>query len=432
MFVPFSWQRVLWRVALVYSPLFVLGVFTGYTLEMCLLAAVIHIVWMYSQQHKLLDWLYNQRKLSPPHGSGSWEPVFHGIYNMLKRRLGRERELAQLMKYFRLGAEALPDAIVVINQDGAILWCNQLAQGMLGLKWPADAGQHLTNLVRTPKFVNYLRKGRFDQPLEIISPVQSNVWLEFRAMPYSQQQLLLVIRDVSQLRKLEKMRKRFVSNVSHELRTPLTVMRGYLEMLDQDEVDPMIWGKARNTMLDQSSRMENLVNQLLTLAKIESASVEDNQETINFSNMVGNLETEVAGLAKGKQLSFSFDIAPGIEIKGDREQLRSACGNLVSNAIKYCSQPGEIHVSLSLIPQGALFLVKDSGPGIERKHLQRLTERFYRVDKARSRDTGGAGLGLSIVKHALQHHDSQLKIKSSVSKGSTFSFIIPSKLFIQQ
>jgi two-component system phosphate regulon sensor histidine kinase PhoR len=228
------------------------------------------------------------------------------------------------------------------------------------------------------------------------------------------------------------MRKRFVSNVSHELRTPLTVMRGYLEMLDQDEVDPMIWGKARNTMLDQSSRMENLVNQLLTLAKIESASVEDNQETINFSNMVGNLETEVAGLAKGKQLSFSFDIAPGIEIKGDREQLRSACGNLVSNAIKYCSQPGEIHVSLSLIPQGALFLVKDSGPGIERKHLQRLTERFYRVDKARSRDTGGAGLGLSIVKHALQHHDSQLKIKSSVSKGSTFSFIIPSKLFIQQ
>ncbi|MGY5449935.1 phosphate regulon sensor histidine kinase PhoR [Agarivorans sp. MS3-6] len=432
MFVPFSWQRVVWRVALVYSPLFVLGALTGYLLEMCLLAAVSHIIWMYSQQHKLLNWLYNQRKLSPPHGSGSWEPVFHGIYNMLKRRLGRERELAQLMKYFRLGAEALPDAIVVTNQDGAILWCNQLAQSILGLKWPADAGQYLTNLVRTPKFVSYLRKGDFDQPLEIMSPVQADVWLEFRAMPYSQQQLLLVVRDVSQLRKLERMRKRFVSNVSHELRTPLTVLRGYLEMLDQDQVDPMIWGKARNTMLDQSSRMENLVNQLLTLAKIESASVEDSQESIDFSAMVSNLEADVAGLAKDKQLTFSFNIEAGVTIQGEREQLRSACGNLLGNAIKYCTEPGEITVSLSLIPQGALFKVKDSGPGIAPKHLQRLTERFYRVDRARSRDTGGAGLGLSIVKHALQHHDSQLKIKSTLDKGSTFSFVLPRKLFTNE
>ncbi|WP_432462934.1 MULTISPECIES: phosphate regulon sensor histidine kinase PhoR [unclassified Agarivorans] len=431
MFVPFSWQRVVWRVALVYSPLFVLGILTGYILELCLLSAVIHIIWMYSQQHKLLDWLYNQRKLSPPHGSGSWEPVFHGIYNMLKRRLGRERELAQLMKYFRLGAEALPDAIVVINQDGAILWCNQLAQGMLGLKWPADAGQHLTNLVRTPSFVNYLRKGRFKQPLEIVSPVQAGVWLEFRAMPYSQQQLLLVVRDVSQLRQLEKMRKRFVSNVSHELRTPLTVLRGYLEMLDQEQVDPMIWGKARNTMLDQSARMENLVNQLLTLAKIESASVEDSLEPINFSEMVRNLEMDASGLAKDKQLDFDFNIEANIKIKGEREQLRSACGNLLGNAIKYCTEPGRVEVSLSLVPQGALFLVKDSGPGIAPKHLQRLTERFYRVDKARSRDTGGAGLGLSIVKHALQHHDSELNIKSRLNQGSSFSFIIPRKLFIK-
>ncbi len=431
MFVPFSWQRVIWRVALAYSPLFVLGALSGYFLEACLLAALIHVVWMYSQQHKLLDWLYNQRKLSPPHGAGSWEPVFHGIYNMLKRRLGRERELAQLMKYFRLGAEALPDAIVVINQDGAILWCNQLAQSMLGLKWPADAGQHLTNLIRTPAFVHYLQKGRFNQPLEIISPVEKNMWLEFRAMPYSQKQLLLVVRDVSQLRQLEKMRKRFVSNVSHELRTPLTVMRGYLEMLDQDEVDPLIWGKARNTMLDQSSRMENLVNQLLTLAKIESASLEDSSEPIDFSAIVNNLQAEVTGLAKDKQLSFKFNVQDNILIKGELEQLRSACGNLLGNAIKYCNEPGEVEVNLSLIATGVLFVVKDSGPGIAPKHLQRLTERFYRVDKARSRDTGGAGLGLSIVKHALQHHDSQLQIKSKVGKGSTFSFIIPKKLLVE-
>jgi two-component system phosphate regulon sensor histidine kinase PhoR len=193
----------------------------------------------------------------------------------------------------------------------------------------------------------------------------------------------------------------------------------------------MIWGKARSTMLDQSSRMENLVNQLLTLAKIESASVEDSSDPVDFSAIVHKLKAEVAGLAKDKQLSFKFKIEENILIKGEQEQLRSACGNLLGNAIKYCNEPGEIEVTLSVIPTGVVFAVKDSGPGIARKHLQRLTERFYRVDKARSRDTGGAGLGLSIVKHALQHHDSQLQIKSKQGKGSTFSFIIPKKLLVE-
>ncbi|WP_026958792.1 phosphate regulon sensor histidine kinase PhoR [Aliagarivorans taiwanensis] len=430
MFVPFSWRRILWRVCLLYSPLFIAGALTGYLLESVLAAALLHIFWLYRQQYRLLHWLYNQRKLSPPHGTGSWEAVFHGIYNLLKRRLNRERELAQLMKYFRLGAEALPDSIVVISQDRTILWCNQLARKMLGLQWPGDQGQHLTNLIRVPVFVNYINKGEFETPLEIESTKEPGKLLEFRVMPYSDKQLLLVVRDVTQLRRLEKMRKQFVSNVSHELRTPLTVLRGYLEMLDENEVEPMLWPRARATMLDQSARMENLVNQLLTLAKIEASPITRSKESINVPVILQGMESEAQSLAKDKQLEIRFDVDESIHVLGDQDQLRSACANLMVNAIKYCTEPGVIEISWQRDEKGAMFCVTDSGPGIGPKHLARLTERFYRVDKARSRETGGAGLGLSIVKHALEHHNSELKIKSKLGKGSSFYFVIPNKLLV--
>lgn len=428
MLKPDSKGRLIWRIVRGYLPFVLMGTVFGNLFFWLFIASVAHLVWFYYHQRKLLKWLFKDKKLTPPEGTGSWESVFQGIYNLMRRRLSRERELAQRMKYFRLGAEALPDAIVVFDDEGHILWCNRLATKLVGLKWPVDSGQHIANLIRPPVFVAYINQRRFDQPLEIPSPERDGQLLEFRVMPYSQRQYLMVVRDVTQLRQLEKMRKHFVSNVSHELRTPLTVLRGYLEMLDHEQPDEMIWPRAQKVMLEQTTRMDNLVNQLLTLARIEAMPAVDHSLQIDVPSQLVSLENESASLARDKSLTFEFNVDPTLWAKGDADQLCSAFTNLVSNAIKYCKEPGHICVSWQRCEQGARFAVRDSGPGIEPHHLMRLTERFYRVDKARSRDTGGAGLGLSIVKHALQHHDSELFIESQMGKGSCFSFVIPNNL----
>ncbi|MFM2477511.1 phosphate regulon sensor histidine kinase PhoR [Celerinatantimonas sp. MCCC 1A17872] len=428
MLMPDTLGRLFWRLVWFYLPFLVVGWFFDHIFLALFVGCVVHLFWFYYQQRKLLNWLYVDKRLTPPQGNGSWQPVFYGIYQLVKRRLNRERELAQLMKSFRLGAESLPDAIVVFSSSDEITWCNRLASELLGLKWPVDAGQHVSNLIRHPSFVNYLSHRHFQEALEISSPARPDLLLECRVMPYGQQFLMLV-RDITQQRKLDKMRKHFISNVSHELRTPLTVLRGYLEMFDDDLPEQKVWQRAHSMMSEQAIRMDNLVNQLLVLARIEAAPVVDIHDEINVPSLLDSLSSEAEQLAKDKTLTFSFNIDSDLWMHGSSEQMRSAFANLVYNAVKYCDQPGHVEVSWSKEPTGnARFAVKDSGPGIRPEHLLRLTERFYRVDKDRSRQTGGAGLGLSIVKHALQHHRSELSIESEFGKGSCFSFLIPSDL----
>lgn len=429
MLMPDTWGQLLWRLLRIYLPLLVVGWLTHFIFLFLFIGSIIHIAWFYYQQRKLLNWLYVDKKLTPPEAAGSWQPVFYGIYQLVKRRLTRERELAQLMKSFRLGAESLPDAIVVFNPAGEIVWCNQLAVHLIGLKWPTDAGQTISNLIRQPEFVSYIRHRKFDRSIEIVSPIRADLRLECRVMPYGEQ-YLMIVRDITQQRKLDKMRKHFIANVSHELRTPLTVLRGYLEMFEDNEPpSAAAWGKAHSMMTNQARRMDHLVNQLLMLARIEAApESEMHNGAIDVPSLLDNLKNEVQSLTADSNLSLRFDVEPGLGMVGNTEQMRSAFSNLVTNAVKYCEQPGEIMVSWKPCIGGALFQVADSGPGIAHEHLQRLTERFYRVDKNRSRDTGGSGLGLSIVKHALQHHQSELSIESTLGEGSCFSFIIPSEL----
>ncbi|CAG9001695.1 MAG: Phosphate regulon sensor protein PhoR [Candidatus Celerinatantimonas neptuna] len=431
MLMPDTLGQLLWRLIRIYFPFFLVGWISGHIFLCLFIASVLHTGWFYYQQRKLLNWLYNDRRLTPPQGGGSWQPVFYGISQLVKRRLNRERELAQLMKSFRLGAESLPDAIVVFSHLDEILWCNRKATELLGLKWPVDSGQHISNLIRDPAFVSYIRQRHFEDGLEINSPSRPDLLLECRVMPYGRQ-YLMIVRDVTQQRKLDKMRKHFISNVSHELRTPLTVLRGYLEMFDETSPLQSVWPKAHRMMSEQSMRMDNLVNQLLTLARIETAPTVPEPDSVDVPSMLRLLEDEVERLIQDKDLSFTFDIDCELCMTGSREQMRSAFTNLVNNAVKYCSEPGTINVSWKRCVEGACFSVTDSGPGILPKHMMRLTERFYRVDKDRSRNTGGAGLGLSIVKHALQHHRSQLSIDSEYGKGSCFSFIIPDELVYQK
>ncbi|MFD1008951.1 phosphate regulon sensor histidine kinase PhoR [Oceanisphaera ostreae] len=413
-----------WRLVLYYCSFFLLGLSVGKITLGLLCATVLHLLWHYRFQHKLKIWLWRDRSLIPPHGKGSWEAIFNGLYRLQQRQRSRRRELARLIRRFRQGAEALPDAAVVIRRDGNIVWCNKLAQQLLGFRWPDDAGQHIGNLIRTPLFIAYMERGEFLEPLELSAPQREQTLLEFRVMNYVEDQLLLVVRDITRLRGLEQMRKTFVANVSHELRTPLTVLKGYLELLEEPP-EPAMWHKTQAVMLDQTLRMEALVKQLMTLTRIEASGSQDIHQVVDIPTMLNMLEQEALALNGEKSHELCFSVDSHLKVLGDEEQLRSILSNLVFNAIRHTAAGARITVEWTMEGQNARFAVTDTGEGISQQHLTRLTERFYRVDKARSRDTGGSGLGLAIVKHALGHHDTQLNIASQLGEGSCFSFIVP-------
>jgi two-component system phosphate regulon sensor histidine kinase PhoR len=252
-------------------------------------------------------------------------------------------------------------------------------------------------------------------------------------MPYGDQHLLLLIRDVTKLTQIEKMRKDLVANVSQELRTPLTVINGYLETLPGAKNIPEAFlAKAFEEMRSQSTRMQCLIEELLVLSRIEASSERGTENIVDVPQVLRTIKIEADTLNASKQHSITMDVDPNLRIYGVETELRSAFSNLLFNAIHYTQEKGAIHVQWKLIDQQATYIVSDNGYGIEAKHLDRLTERFYRVDKARSRKTGGSGLGLSIVKHVLNHHNSRLRIKSKVAEGSEFSFAFSPELSVKQ
>ena len=386
-----SWKRLALELFLACIPALILGAFVGH-LPWFLLAAVTGLlIWHFWNLMRLSWWLWVDRSMTPPPGRGSWEPLLYGLHQMQMRNKKRRRELGSLIKRFRSGAESLPDAVVLTTEEGAIFWCNGLAQQILNLRWPDDSGQKI------------------------------------RVMPYSDKQWLMVARDVTQMHQLEGARRNFFANVSHELRTPLTVLQGYLEMMQEQVLEGATREKALHTMREQTQRMEGLVKQLLTLSRIEAAPALAMNDRIDVPMMLRVVEREAQTLSQEKQ-TLIFTVDEQLKVLGNEEQLRSAISNLVYNAVNHTPPGTEIRVSWQRTPQGALFSVEDNGPGIAPEHIPRLTERFYRVDKARSRQTGGSGLGLAIVKHAVNHHDSRLEIDSTVGKGTRFSFLLPERL----
>lgn len=428
-----TWKRLAWELAFFYLPWVIIGWIFGYMPWLLFAATVVQLLWHLNNQVRLSVWLWDDKRLTPPSGSGNWESLFNGIYRLHQRHRRKRKELTSLIRRYRNGAESLPDAVVVFRDEGNIVWCNKLAQHLLGFRWPDDEGQPISNLLRAPDFIKYLNKKNFDEPLDIHSPINSEKMLELRIVPYTEGEHLLVVRDVTQLKQLEGMRRNFFANVSHELRTPMTVLQGYLEMTEDPDmlVGPM-WSKAHGVMTQQLNRMNSLVNQLLTLSKIEAASTDDFEDVVDVPAMLDILEKEAKSLSGDQEHKFYFETDKSLQVYGDEDQLRSAISNLVYNSVKYTPAGSEIRVRWFKNTRGACLEVEDTGDGIEPQHLHRLTERFYRVDKARSRDTGGSGLGLAIVKHALSHHDAQLEIQSEVGVGSKFSFVLPKKLVVNQ
>ncbi|WP_411704415.1 phosphate regulon sensor histidine kinase PhoR [Edaphovirga cremea] len=421
------WKRLALELGLFCLPALILGLLFGYLPWLLLVSLLAALGWNFYNQLKLSHWLWLDRSMTPPAGRWSWEPLFYGLYQMQLRNRRRRRELALLIKRFRSGAESLPDAVVMTTEEGNIFWCNGLAQQLLGFRWPEDNGQNILNLLRYPEFTRYLQGQDFGRSLTLV--LNNGRHVEFRVMPYSEGQLLMVARDVTQMRQLEGARRNFFANVSHELRTPLTVLQGYLEMMNDQELKEPLRGKALDTMQEQTRRMDGLVKQLLTLSKIEAAPNLDMQERVDIPMMLRVLQREVQTLSNGNH-DVIFRVNDELKVFGNEDQLRSAVSNLVYNAVNHTPAGTRIEVCWQKTAQGAQFQVSDNGPGIAPEHLPRLTERFYRVDKARSRQTGGSGLGLAIAKHALNHHEARLEVISELGSGTRFVFTLPNRLIV--
>src|SRR5690554_196705 len=347
--VLFILKGLLWFII----PVGFVGWLFGYFWPTLALALIALVTWHYYYQYKLVDWLWHRRTMLPPSAPGSWSYIYDGIYRTQRRSQQRRRALARLLRRFREASEAIPDAAIVFRKDGSLIWCNKLAQFYFGLKWPADTGIRLSNLIRYPEFISYLQQGDFSDDIHLPSPVREDIELEIRVMPYSDDQFLLMARDVTQLKQLEQMRKDFVANVSHELKTPLTVLQGYLEMLDEPaDLPPAMLKKAVADMQGQSERMRNLVDQLLSLSRMDVHRSDIFDRIVDIPKLLVAVEEDAQRLNQEKQHRITFNVAP-IKVHGIEDELRSVISNLVANAIHYTPAKGIIDVSWKMVGSDA-------------------------------------------------------------------------------
>jgi two-component system phosphate regulon sensor histidine kinase PhoR len=380
-----------------------------------------HLYWI----ERLHRWLNQPDINTIPLGQGIWEDVFAKLYHEQRRHLRTQVQLSNALDRFRHAAGALPDGVVLLNDDNKIEWCNKPAELHLGISLKQDVQQPIVYLLRSQNFHQYLQHHTDMDPIKLnaISAGQE-ITLETRLVSFGSNQKLLLTRDISQIEKLDLMRRDFIANVSHELRTPLTVVGGFLETLNEmDAVNP----SSRpyfDMMIEQTHRMRLLIEDLLTLSQLEVSNAASDEEDVDMDNLLQMVLAEAKGLSQGKH-EIELQCEQGLHLRASRKELHSALSNLVSNAIRYTPEGGEILIAWQLHNREAVFSVKDSGIGIEPQHISRLTERFYRVDRSRSRETGGTGLGLSIVKHILSRHQGRLEITSELGKGSTFKAVFP-------
>jgi two-component system phosphate regulon sensor histidine kinase PhoR len=419
---PVAGVMVVSIVALLLWP--VLGTFRALIAYCALLLLLLahHIVHL----SQLYRWFAAATSQTIPEGSGAWEEVFAGLARLMRRQTHIESRLSAALTRFQQAGAALPEGIVVLDEADRIVWCNPRAEGYFGLDSQRDRGQQVTYLIRQPQFVQYLEAGRFSEPLAMrVTRTDAELSLSIQLVPYGDRDKLLLSRDVTRWERLETTRRDFVANVSHELRTPLTVLNGFLETLaDMPEADPEMSRRSIVLMLEQTTRMHRLVEDLLTLSRLESSHTPLREESVDIRELASTLHRESQALSAGRhRIMLRIESENGL--LGSGEELRSAFGNLISNAVRYTPEGGEIEILWTQRDDLPVFAVRDTGIGVEPHHIPRLTERFYRVDRSRSRSTGGTGLGLAIVKHVLSRHQATLEIESELSRGSTFSAVFP-------
>ena len=386
----------------------------------------IPLVYAYINLARLRKYILADSVENMPLPSGFWEEVFFRLQRLVRNLKQRIRSIEQQHNHFIEAFQASPNGIVMLDENDQIEWCNSIAERFFGLIFKRDVMQRVNFLIRRPEFIQYLNKRNFEEPLlmERMGP-DGSLSLMLQAFPFGQKRHLLLVQDVTDLQKADAMRRDFVANVSHEMRTPITVLMGFLETVQSLELKKDQQDQYLDMMMSQAQRMKSLVEDLLTLANLESNALPATNTVVKIETLMALIKNDAEALSQGKH-SLSFDMNSTHNLLGDEREILSAFSNLVSNAIRYTPDVGAISVEWKVNEQGqGEFSVTDTGPGIASEHLSRLTERFYRVDRSRSRDTGGTGLGLAIVKHIANRHQAQLVIESTPGRGSKFMLRFP-------
>jgi two-component system, OmpR family, phosphate regulon sensor histidine kinase PhoR len=415
-----AWLKTLGTLLLLLLAALLLGLLLGHAWMALALTSLTVLAWHYWRLRRVLRRLTARLRWEPPAaGTGAWNELDRLLHRSQNEMRARKRRLVEMLRTYRAAAAALPDAVVVVDRNNQrVQWFNEAAGGLLGLRHPGDLGVPVVERLQPLPLAHWLAAGRNAEPmLDAASPVDPNLRLNLRLIPYSDDYWLLVARDVSKLLRLEQVRRDFVANVSHELRTPLTVVHGYLDMLDPEDFPDS--GPMLLEMRKQSQRMAQLVEDLLTLSRLESQE-ELGEEHIAMAPMLATLRREAEAHSQGRHSIEVIDAA-GCDLLGSNKELHSAFSNLVTNAIRYTPAGGTVTVRFAREGDGVVLAVRDTGYGIPASHLPRITERFYRVSSSRSRESGGTGLGLSIVKHVLGLHQARLGIQSEVGRGSEFA-----------
>ncbi len=429
------WRAGLFICALIVISLFswlISGAITALLIfSTCLLVYILnHIFWL----HQLQTWFKKPILKEIPEGFGLWEDIFTILLKYERNNTFNQTQLNSALERFNLATSAMPDGLVILSASNEIEWCTPNAEYQLGLDLMTDKNLPIVNLIRNSQFIAYLYNEQYGEPFKLKSWRNPDLVLEIQLIPFANNQKLLISHDMTQLDKVDVMRRDFIANVSHELRTPLTVVGGFLETLsDMEGAVPEKLRPYFAMMEEQTIRMRRIIEDLLTLSTIESNTEEPDNSDIDMPSLLKSVQNDAIGLSQSLNKTkhkINLEVDSTLNLSGSIDELRSVFSNLVSNAIRYtptddAGKSGEILISWALQHGEPVFSVRDSGIGIEQRHIDRLTERFYRVDRSRSRETGGTGLGLSIVKHILIRHQAKLEITSELGVGSTFSAIFP-------
>ncbi|MDD5175214.1 MAG: phosphate regulon sensor histidine kinase PhoR [Sterolibacterium sp.] len=409
---------------LLLEPIWALGIVAA----VYLLFAMHHL----RQLSRLMNWLAQPLGTLLPAGGGAWEVVFAALHRRARVAAEERRQLSLALNRLLRAGQALPDGVVILDTNFIIEWLNPMAEGHLGLSSAMDIGSPITNLLREPGFIEYIAAAQFAEPLALHPLRNPGHTLALQIVPYGAQKLLLT-RDITHQIKLETMRRDFVANVSHELKTPLTVVSGFLETSLDSLRESSVEEVARFLTLasEQALRMQRLVEDLLALSALETGSPPPSEERVGLDELLAEVAAEARALSNGHH-QIEVASTTGISLLGSRSELRSALSNLVSNAVRYTPEGGKVRIAWEPTADGGgKISVSDNGIGIESQHIPRLTERFYRIDRGRSRESGGTGLGLAIVKHVLTRHQAVLEISSQLGGGSTFSACFPSHRIVE-
>lgn len=415
---------LLWLVAfLVFGP--------GAGVAVLAAALLALLGWHVAQMVRLARWARRRDGASPPRAAGPWGIVLHELDRKTRHEDAQIERLTQALDRFRAAGHAMPDGVMYLSATDTIEWLNKKAEQHFGLDYQQDRGVALAGLVRDAELVRYLSERKWDEPLLLPSPRRPVLKLQVEIAPFGDGQKMLISRDISQVEKLETMRRDFIANVSHEMRTPLTVVSGFVETIMDgvDDLDRADVIRFLTLVLEQSTRMQHLIEDLLALSELETGAPAPTEQRVDVGELVHRVTDEATLLSGGRhRVRAMLDERDGGDVLlGSEKELHSAFVNLASNAVRYTPDGGCIQIRWRRTPGGGEFSVEDDGIGVDAAHVGRLTERFFRVDRGRSRETGGTGLGLAIVKHVASRHQGQLSIDSTLGVGSTFSIAFPAE-----